>query len=584
MKTFLKYILAVAVVAFAAVSCQNEPEEAKKFNIAFTVENGTAEAFIGEDKVTSAEPGAIVTLRARPNQGYNFTGWSSEPYTGFSDRTKATTTFQMPESDITLTAGFEENVYILNYVVGPLMSGGIVVEVDGKSIASGTSVAGGKTVTLTANASEGHEFAEWQSDVALEFGEEGSKSPETSFVMPTEKVELTALFAAKAFRFEFAANPTDGGNVAVGMMDTDPMTILHSGTLVPFGSMLGAVYEENDGYKFTGWSSEEIVLSAGDKTENELLFTMPNKMAKLTANFSKMQQFNIAPLEHGQISAVVWFNDGTNRPAVSGEKFDLTGGTVEIVLNATADNGYKFTGWTKDPASLELISDGTYARFNMIEQTVTIGATFEEEVVSEDPFVLIAGTKWATRNVGEPGQFVANPADYGRYYQFGYAVGWLPQAAPVPADGKFYMYNSAPFGWGNDTDGGINTPYGQGPCPEGWKVPSQNQYYALIDATSAVKGSAGTTFTQKGGTASVFFPHAGYMSNPTAPSETVSAIDIQGYYWANEISNTYGLWNGVAAGPPPTGTYFSVGGGTGNTVTGNLMRPHQLSVRCVMAE
>jgi uncharacterized protein (TIGR02145 family) len=87
--------------------------------------------------------------------------------------------------------------------------------------------------------------------------------------------------------------------------------------------------------------------------------------------------------------------------------------------------------------------------------------------------VKIGNTIWATRNVDLPGTFAANPWDCGKIYQWNSNLAWSTEdplinhlggttwVSPVPANDT---------GWEAAND----------PCPEGWKVPTNEQIDELI--------------------------------------------------------------------------------------------------------
>ncbi len=129
----------------------------------------------------------------------------------------------------------------------------------------------------------------------------------------------------------------------------------------------------------------------------------------------------------------------------------------------------------------------------------------QTQTQTPDPYndagVTIGGAIWATRNVGEPGKFVDNPSDAGRYYTF-------QEAKKV--------------------------------CPEGWRAPTLREFEAL-DAI----GSRWTTFNGMngmrygGGINSVFLPAAG--RRPDEDDSDDCSGDL-GYYWSGtRTSSTYGF-------------------------------------------
>ncbi len=103
--------------------------------------------------------------------------------------------------------------------------------------------------------------------------------------------------------------------------------------------------------------------------------------------------------------------------------------------------------------------------------------------------VTIDGVTWATRNVGEPGEFAASPEDYGNYYT-------LEQAPTV--------------------------------CPSGWRLPMQVELESLLwSKTCGWTRQNGVGGLQSGsGDNVVFLPAAGRLD------ETImTASGELGYYW-----------------------------------------------------
>jgi uncharacterized protein (TIGR02145 family) len=87
---------------------------------------------------------------------------------------------------------------------------------------------------------------------------------------------------------------------------------------------------------------------------------------------------------------------------------------------------------------------------------------------TEPTEVTINGVTWSTRNVGEPGQFVATMNDLGKLYKFNSKVPWdIPTSASA----------SAPAGWDNTQSAGTNNWLrANDPCPAGWHVPDMADY------------------------------------------------------------------------------------------------------------
>ena len=54
--------------------------------------------------------GETVTIKAGERSGYQFGGWTSNRDVAFADASSATTTFTMPNADVTVTANWKKSV------------------------------------------------------------------------------------------------------------------------------------------------------------------------------------------------------------------------------------------------------------------------------------------------------------------------------------------------------------------------------------------------------------------------------------------------------------------------------------------
>lgn len=176
--------------------------------------------------------------------------------------------------------------------------------------------------------------------------------------------------------------------------------------------------------------------------------------------------------------------------------------------------------------------------------------------------VLINGVYWATVNVDEPGTFVDRSDDVGMLYQWGEKIGWsasVPMIS-VPAGVKWDDEGSPTAAWLDMSN----------PCPEGWRVPTVEEWQALCDGAKVYSewvkegNSSGRRFTDRSSNASIFIPVAGYRDYHDG---TLFAVSSVARYWsATPVSSTairaYSLtFNDVnvkPARPRYTGNGFSV--------------------------
>ena len=130
-------------------------------------------------------------------------------------------------------------------------------------------------------------------------------------------------------------------------------------------------------------------------------------------------------------------------------------------------------------------------------------------------WVLINGVKWATRNVGAPGTFVANPETPGMFYTWSSNVGW-PSSGTVIG---WPTYGSDPVSNWNPT---------QDPCPSGWRLPTEPELWSLVNANSTWTTNGCIVSNDCG--AAIFLPAAG-LRNPI--NGNLWGVGTYGYYWSS---------------------------------------------------
>jgi uncharacterized protein (TIGR02145 family) len=111
-------------------------------------------------------------------------------------------------------------------------------------------------------------------------------------------------------------------------------------------------------------------------------------------------------------------------------------------------------------------------------------------------WVEINGVKWATRNVGASGTFVATPEDWGEYYR-------------------------------GDSEA-------QNACPKGWRLPTKAEFQSLKDAGDrwtedrAVRG-----YSFGYGDKTIFLPASGEYSDDLG----IMQRDFAGSYWTSDFNS-----------------------------------------------
>ncbi len=282
-----------AVSLMAKFKKKQEPVETVAINVE-AEEGGTVSG--GK---TDAEVGSRITVKARPDAGYEFDGW----YQGTEKVSENTSYTFTVESALTLTAKFKKKQE-------PAETADIKVEAE-----EGGAVSGGKegieigtNLTVTAEPSEGYEFDGWY------LGEE-KVSEELSYTFKVEEsITLTAKFVKKQVSVEkvkVTVKTTAGGTV--------------SGTTeVAVGSKVTVKATANAGYSFAGWYNGSV------KVSQSATYTFQAKTAiTLTAKFTrKMVSITVKAGVGGKASG--------SATAAVGSK---------ATVKAFPNTGYEFAGW-----------------------------------------------------------------------------------------------------------------------------------------------------------------------------------------------------------------------------------------------
>ena len=134
--------------------------------------------------------------------------------------------------------------------------------------------------------------------------------------------------------------------------------------------------------------------------------------------------------------------------------------------------------------------------------------------------VVINGVRWATRNVGAPGQFVTNPEDPGMLFQWNRIRGWA-------AGGSV-------SGWNSSTPTGTSWERENDPCPPGWRLPTDAELRTLFHARcyfTTINGRDGCRF----GTAlyHIFMPVVGARNHSDGALFNTGI----GFYWSSTQHN-----------------------------------------------
>ncbi len=280
--------------------------------------------------------GAIVTLTANPNSGYNFASWG-----GDASGTDNPTTVTM-EADRSVTANFSQTqaCYTLTTNTNPL-EGGSVEASPAPNCNNGTQYTQDTLVTLTAAPNTGYNFASWSGDAS------GTINP-TTVTMSADRF-VTANFSQiqDCYTLITEINIFGGGTVNASPApncSTSP-TKYATGTQVTLTAVPSA------GYAFGNWSGD------ASGTDNPTIVTM-NADRTVRANFEATCFMLFAspnPAEGGVVNA-------EPLPNCAEAPGKYTRDTI-VTLTATANDGYNFLAWNGDangtvnPATVTMDAD-----------------------------------------------------------------------------------------------------------------------------------------------------------------------------------------------------------------------------------
>ena len=147
-----------------------------------------------------------------------------------------------------------------------------------------------------------------------------------------------------------------------------------------------------------------------------------------------------------------------------------------------------------------------------------------------DTGVIINGVHWATRNVDAPGTFVRNPEDAGMLFQWNRKKAWSTTNEEVTGWLNRLRNRNRETEWDTSIPEGTTWERVNDPCPPGWRVPTEAEFYSLkntISIWTTKNGVNGRLF----GTApnQLFLPAAGWRDSAGG----FGFANTHGGYWSN---------------------------------------------------
>ena len=255
--SILKYLLLYTfiIASFLFVGCSSNPTSDDKpttysINVALSPsDSGT----ISPGIENIVEEGDEIELRANPNNGYVFSGWTGDIESS-SNPLSITA-----NKDVELTANFELRSYELSInIEGEGTVNEQVIQQKTADYEHGT------LVELTANPAEGYKFVEWQGDL--------TESDNPAQITIDEPKNVTAVFEEKAY--ELTVNTDGEGAVSEEIVQQKAKDYSH-------GTVVKLTANPTQGWKFIEWTGD---LSGSD---NPSTITISEPLS-ITAIFSEV--------------------------------------------------------------------------------------------------------------------------------------------------------------------------------------------------------------------------------------------------------------------------------------------------------
>jgi len=266
--------------------------------------------------------GEVVTVTAVAAPGWNFQGWN-----GSASGTAATTTITVNGNE-TVTATFAQEHYTVQVTV--VDETGATANAATVAITPPANAAGyvhGEAVTITLTPLDDWIFGSWSGGIT-------SDSNPLTFTV-TGNTTLRATFAKNKVKLTTQVDPAAGGTITPA-----------SGSFFSKDEVVTVTAVPNPGWQFTGWAG------ALSGTTNPASLTM-NTNKTVRASFTQL--FYTLEVEVGGLAGGDGGFADISAPAdTAGYVFG-----EEVTLTATANSGYRFTGWsvndpTKLPAGIDL--------------------------------------------------------------------------------------------------------------------------------------------------------------------------------------------------------------------------------------
>lgn len=365
--------------------------DAVTYNISATVNDSNAgTATVNGKSSINVNEGTSITLVATANNGYRFVCWrlnGEEVGTASTITVKAT-------ADAEYVAHFEESdgpVAPVNVTIKAEATVGGTATVNGAAEAT---VTAGTTISLTATPDEGYMFVEWRSGTDVV-----STSAFFSTTAQSDKI-YTAIFEEKKGTVTIEVKGS-GGYAYIGS-GTDRKVEVEKGSTV----FIRATALEGSGKKFAYWSTGNTVASGRGvicTNKNPYEFVATEDIAFYVNFVTEDTDLNVT------IEAIA--TEGGTATIYGEGKQTITLGS-EVIFEAKANDGYRFTNWTngtevvsEEPIYTTVAREATVLTANF-EKNISTGIEAATEETREMGIYDISGRE--IENITRPGIYVVN--------------------------------------------------------------------------------------------------------------------------------------------------------------------------------
>ncbi len=288
--------------------------------------------------VFPCDVGAVVTLVARPDEGYQFVRWTGDVAT-IADVEAAQTTITM-EGNYSITADFELMPAMYSLAVSSTVGGSVTKPGEGTFV-----YPVGTVVTLVADTETGYRFVNWTGDVGTIADVEAAG---TTIAM-NGSYSVTANFELIQGLYSLTVSSRAGGSVV------EPGEGIFVRTA---GTVLTIVAQPEEDYQFRKWIGD--VDTVADINASQTTITMHDSYS-ITASFASRYPEPVAVL-------TISSTEGGSVTTPGEGTFLVTLGTA-VALAAEAESGYRFANWSGDVGTIadvdtpstNIVTDSSYS-------------------------------------------------------------------------------------------------------------------------------------------------------------------------------------------------------------------------------